>query len=77
VRSDQQVGYGIIAQATHSQLARLYSHAKDVLGEIYLPKAVIVQTLDEKWLPAMICLCPEMEPRPADEDYIERIAAPA
>jgi hypothetical protein len=77
VRADQHVAYGIIAHATHSQLARLYSHAKDVLGEVYLPEAVIVQTLDEKWIPAMAYLCPEMEPRQADEAYVERIAAPA
>jgi hypothetical protein len=77
IRTDQHVAYGIIAQATHSQLARLYSHAKDVLGEVYLPEAVNVQTVDGKWIPAMTYLCPEMEPRQADEEYVERIAAPA
>jgi len=41
VRSDQQSVYGIVATATHAELARLYAHARDVLGEVYLPEAVL------------------------------------
>lgn len=48
VRSDQHCVYGVVATATHQQLARLYAHAKDVLGEVYLPEAVLVETLDGK-----------------------------
>jgi hypothetical protein len=77
VRSEQGCVYGIIATATHAELAGLYAHAKDVLGELYLPEAVLVETLDGKWQPALCYLCPEMEPRPAANDYIERIAGPA
>jgi hypothetical protein len=77
VKSDQHSAYGIVALATHAQLSRLYAHAKDVLGEVYLPEAVIVQTMDGKWLPAMTYLCPEMRPGPVDGAYVERIAAPA
>jgi hypothetical protein len=40
VRSGQHCVYGIVATATHAELARLYSHARDVLGEVYLPEAV-------------------------------------
>jgi hypothetical protein len=77
VRSDRHVAYGIIAQATHAELSRLYAHAKDVLGEVYLPEAVMVQTLDEKWMPVMTYICPEMQPQQAEEAYVERIARPA
>jgi len=77
VRADQRIAYGIVALATHAELNRLYAHAKDVLGEIYLPEAVNVQTLDGKWMPAMTYLCPEMQPRAAEEAYVERIAGPA
>ena len=77
VRSDQHVVYGIIATATHAELDRLYAHAKDVLGELYLPEAVLVETLDGKWQPALCYICPEMEARPAANDYIDRIAGPA
>jgi hypothetical protein len=77
VRSDQHSVYGIIATATHAELDRLYAHAKDVLGELYLPEAVLVETLDGKWQPALCYICPEMEARPAANDYIDRIAGPA
>jgi hypothetical protein len=77
VRSDQHVVYGIIATATHAELDRLYAHAKDVLGELYLPEAVLVETLDSKWQPALCYICPAMEPQPAANDYIDRIAGPA
>jgi hypothetical protein len=75
--SDAHTVYGIIAQATHSELARLYAHAKDVLGETYLPEAVTVQTMDGKWMPAMTYLCPRMEFRQAEDAYVDRIAQPA
>jgi hypothetical protein len=77
VRAEQHAAYGIVALTTHSELTRLYAHAKDVLGEIYLPEAVLVQTLDGKWMPAMTYLCPEMRPGPVEAAYVERIAAPA
>src|SRR6516225_210172 len=54
VRSESHCVYGIIATATHAQLARLYAHARDVLGETYLPEAVLVELASGLWLP---CLC--------------------
>ncbi len=69
--------YGIVATATHQELGRLYAHARDVLGETYLPEAVLVETPEGKWRPALCYLAPVMEPRPAAQDYIDRIAGPA
>jgi hypothetical protein len=77
VASDQHRAYGILATATHSELARLYAHAKDVLGESYLPQAVLAETLDGKLRPALCYISPAMEPRPAAADYVERIVKPA
>ncbi len=77
VRSEGDVVYGIVASATHEELTRLYAHAHDVLGELYLPEAVLVSTLDDKWMPALCYICPHMEPRPADSAYVERILGPA
>jgi hypothetical protein len=77
VPSNQHCVYGILATATHAELARLYAHAQDVLGEVYLPEAVLVQTLAGLWRPALCYLCPEMSPRPADPAYVERITGPA
>ena len=77
IRSDQHCVYGIIATATHQELSRLYAHAQNVLGEIYLPEAVLVETLDGKWQSALCYLCPEMKLQPAAKDYVDRIVKPA
>ena len=77
VRSDEHCVYGIVATATQEELGRLYAHARSVLGEIYLPEAVLVETRDGAWRPALCYLAPAMEPRPAENDYIDRIAGPA
>ena len=77
VPSEGHCVYGIVATATHAELARLYTHARDVLGEVYLPEAVLVQTLAGLWRPALCYLCAEMAPRPADNAYVERIVGPA
>jgi hypothetical protein len=77
VRSDEHIVYGILATASHAELERLYTHARDVLGEMYLPEAVLVQTLTGLWRPALCYICPEMAPRSADNNYVERIVGPA
>jgi cation transport regulator ChaC len=77
VRSDGGVVYGLLATATHDELSRLYAHARDVLGEVYLPEAVLVETLDGTWRAALCYLCADMRPQPADPAYVERIAGPA
>jgi hypothetical protein len=77
VRSEQHGVYGIVATATHQELSRLYAHAKEMLGETYLSEAVLVETLDGKWKPALCYICPEMQPRPAAQDYVDRIVKPA
>jgi hypothetical protein len=77
VPAEEHCVYGIVAKATHAELERLYTHARDVLGEVYLPEAVLVQTLGGLWRPALCYLCPAMTPRPADNAYVERIAGPA
>ena len=76
-RSDADTVYGILATATHRQLNNLYAHAKEVLGETYLPEAVLAETLDRKWRPALCYICPGMEPRSAHPDYVARILVPA
>jgi hypothetical protein len=77
VRSDQHLVYGVLATGTHRELGRLYQHAKDVLGETYLPEAVVAQTLDGKLRPAFCYICPAMVEHPASADYLDRIIRPA
>jgi hypothetical protein len=77
LRSAKDCVYGLLATATHRELDRLYTHSREVLGETYLPEAVLVESLDGRLRPAMTYLCSEMVPRPADPAYVERIAGPA
>jgi cation transport regulator ChaC len=77
VRSPQHTVYGVAATATHEELRRLYAHAHDVLGELYLPEAVLTESLDGNWRPAMCYIAPHMPARPAATDYVDRIVAPA
>lgn len=77
VRSSQHCVYGIVTTATREELRRLYAHAQDVLGELYLPEAVLVETLQGKWQPALCYICPAMQPQPAADEYLDRITKPA
>ncbi len=77
VAAPGRTAWGILAEATHAELARLYAHASGVLGETYLPHPVVVTPVDGPERAALCYLCPDMKPRPADAAYVERIAAPA
>ena len=77
IRSDRDSVYGIATTATHAELARLYAHARDVLGEVYLPEAVLVQLPSGLWRPCLCYICPDMAVRPADSAYVGRIVGPA
>lgn len=77
VATDRHCVYGIIATATHDELARLYAHAQNTLGETYLPEAVLVETIGGKWTPALCYIATAMQARPAENDYIDRIVNPA
>ena len=69
--------YGIVARATHSELATLYDYARDTMGGNYLPEAVLVSAPEAKWLPALCYIAPEMEQRQPTADYVDRIVGPA
>jgi hypothetical protein len=77
VRAERAVAYGVLAEATHDELDRLYAHARNVLGELYLPEPVLVQTSGGAWCPALVYLCPDMKPAKPDPAYVERILRPA
>ncbi len=77
IKSDEHSVYGIVASATHEELGRLYQHAEHVLGGVYLPEAVLTETKDGKLRPALCYIAPSIEPKPAANEYIDRIVAPA
>ena len=77
VPSPEHCVYGVLARATHPELARLYAHAKDVLGETYLPHPVLVHLQSGDWRPAICYIAPCMVPRPPDAANVDRFVAPA
>ena len=40
VRSAEHSVYGVLTSGTHAELARLYAHARHILGEAYMPEAM-------------------------------------
>jgi len=77
IRSEQHCVYGVLTTATHTQLARLYAHAQDVLGETYLPFPVCVEALDGKSRPALCYIAPVMAAKPVEPKYLQLILQPA
>src|SRR5262249_53927104 len=76
VRSPGEVVFGVLAAATHTELDRLYAHARNVLGEVYLPEAVLVHTQRSVWQPALCYIATHMIERSAELAYVERILLP-
>jgi hypothetical protein len=73
VRAETAVVHGVLTRATHDELTRLYAHAKDQLGELYLPEAVLAESRTGAWRAALCYLCHDMAPRPPERAYVERI----
>lgn len=77
VGSDEHTVYGVLASTRHSELDRLYRHAREVLGGIYLPHLVLAFTLGGQAEPALCYLAPSLAPVPPDPAYVKRIVTPA
>lgn len=73
-RSGQQCVYGILVYPSHDQLEKLYR--RDGVGT-FLPEAVLVETRDNRFLPALCFMPPGRNQVPPDRQYIELIAAAA
>ena len=76
-RTEGSTVYGVLTQATHAELERLYAHARDVLGAVYLPQAVTVWTRADRLAAALCYIAPSIHPHTASSDYIDRILGPA
>ncbi|MCG8460575.1 MAG: gamma-glutamylcyclotransferase [Holophagales bacterium] len=77
VPSSQHSVYGVLAEASHAELERLYAHAEQVLGEVYHPYPVLTQSASGSWFPALCYIASSMEPGQADLAYVGRIVDPA
>jgi orotate phosphoribosyltransferase len=77
VRAPGSTVFGALATATHAELERLYAHARDVLGEVYLPEAVVAEDASGALRPALCYVAHHMRERPAEAAYVERVLAGA
>lgn len=77
IRSDAHRVYGIVVEATHEELDRLYGYVEHKLGGVYLPEAVLVETLDKTWAPVLTYISHTMESQPPANRYVDRIVDPA
>jgi hypothetical protein len=77
VASDEHTVYGVLVAATHAELERLYRHAENVLGGVYLPHPVLAYTLLGHAEPALCYIAPLLDPSPPDPAYVRRILEPA
>jgi AIG2-like family len=74
VRSDGDCVYGIVCDATHEELERLYG--QNWVGT-YHPEAVVVEARDGALHPALCYIAPHGEPTAPAGDYLDRILGPA
>ena len=73
-RSDAHSICGVLVYPTHDELNKMY--ARDGVG-VFLPEAVIVETMDNKLLPVMCYMPPEKGTQPADLAYVQHIVKAA
>ena len=69
-RSGQHAVCGVLVYPSHEELNKLYS--KDGVG-VFLPEAVVVETGNNRMLPAICYMPPGRKDDPADLVYVEHI----
>lgn len=69
-RSDGHTICGILVYPSHEELSKLYS--RDGVG-VFLPEAVVVETSDNRMLPAICYMPPGRKNESADLPYVELI----
>lgn len=77
VRDDGRCVWGLLTQATDEELERLYAHARDVLGGVYLPETVTVETAGRHSRSALCYIAPELSGEPPSDAYVDKIVEPA
>jgi hypothetical protein len=71
-RSAEHCVYGVLVDITHKQLDAMYS-APGV--GVFLPQAVLVETADGRFVPALCYIPPTRENKPADREYLRKLIA--
>ena len=73
-RSNSSCVYGVIAEVTHDDLARLYSDLEERFGLKYLPEPVLAEALDGSVRPTLCYVAPHMDDAPAPKEYVDELA---
>ncbi|MBV9209349.1 MAG: gamma-glutamylcyclotransferase [Acidobacteria bacterium] len=74
-RDDRSIVYGSIARLTHAELSNLYTHLEEHFKLKYLPEAVLAETFDGAFAPALCYIAPHIEDAAPDTDYVKHLAA--
>lgn len=74
VPSDRHTVYGVVVAATHDGLARLYDKSNTTLTAHYSPEAVLVETADAGWLPALCYVTtPSADAEEVNTTYVDAL----
>jgi hypothetical protein len=69
-RCENRAICGVLVYPSHEELNKLY--ARDGVG-IFLPEAVVVETIDHKLVPAMCYMPPARGTAAADTEYVDKL----
>ena len=74
IRSDRSCAYGVTADVTYEDLARLYSDLEERFGLKYFPEPVLAETFDNTVRPVLCYIAPHMEDGQATSEYVAQLA---
>jgi hypothetical protein len=74
-RDERSTVYGSLAALTHEELAKIYSYLEEHFGLKYLPEAVLAETFDAAFVPALCYIVPHMDDGAPELDYVKHLAA--
>ncbi|MGC1879069.1 MAG: hypothetical protein WA347_06035 [Rhabdochlamydiaceae bacterium] len=71
IPSDSHLVYGILLATSREKHQKILTAlTQGTMGNIYLPEAVLVETLEKKWKPALCYIATRQEPKPSNPDYL-------
>jgi hypothetical protein len=74
-RDERSTVYGSLAALTHHELSKIYTYLEEHFDLKYLPEAVLAETFDAEFVPALCYIAAHMDEAAPDLDYIKHLAA--
>lgn len=72
VRSERALVYGILLGTTREKHQKILTAlTQGTMGNIYLPEAVLVETIEGMWKPALCYMASRNEVTPSSSDYLD------